>query len=296
MKNIILIVDDSPDTLLLLERKLHEYDVIIAKSGKEMWNVLQKEEPSLILLDVVLPHEDGFKIAREISSMERYNHIPVVFVTAKSEGKDVEIGFDAGGYDYIKKPFDITELKVRIKSAIEKKENEKNLKYLTSIDPLTGIYNRRYFHDMLEKNIEYRYRNVSLTFSVAIIDIDFFKNVNDEYGHLAGDYILHEFAKIIGTCVRPYDILARYGGEEFVLLIFDCDKGKSNIIISRMKDKIENTTFSYKDHGINITFSCGIADFNEAVPGDTISEDLVCLADNRLYAAKQDGRNRIVLD
>jgi two-component system, cell cycle response regulator len=277
----------------MIERKLDDYEVVSVKSGREMREVLDRVNPSLILLDVVIPDGDGFEIAREISSSEKYAHIPIVFITSKTEGKDVEIGFNSGGFDYVKKPFDMVELRARIKSAMRKKQLEQDLKSLTYTDYLTGAYTRRYFIDALLKELEKRKRSEGSVFSVALSDIDFFKNVNDTFGHLAGDYVLTEFVRIIRKSIRPYDLLARYGGEEFIILFSDCAKENAAEVMQRIEDSMVRVPILYGDKSIQVTFSTGIADLNDVLSEERMVESIIRLADQRLYAAKQKGRKRI---
>lgn len=126
-KDLILVIDDEYSNRLLLEELLFEYQVVTASGGKEMWECIEEEVPDLILMDVMMPEEDGFSLAEKISRDAKLKHIPIIFVTAKITGKDVEKGFDLGGYDYIKKPFNQLELETRIKKALEKKRVEKGL-------------------------------------------------------------------------------------------------------------------------------------------------------------------------
>jgi len=295
MKDTILLVDDSNETIMMIERKLTEYDIVSVKSGREMRERIDQVRPSLILLDVVIPDEDGFEIARHLSSIDKYSHIPIVFITAKTEGKDVETGFDSGGYDYIKKPFDPVEMRARIKSAIRKKNQVADLKALTYTDYLTGGYTRRYFIDVLSKELEKKKRKAEKDLSVAMMDLDLFKLINDSYGHQAGDYVLIQFVEALKKVIRPYDVLARYGGEEFVLMLTECDKLSAMEILMRVRSMLENSPIVYRGKGIALTFSSGIADLNDFADDGTAAEGIIGVADGRLYEAKQNGRNQIVV-
>jgi diguanylate cyclase (GGDEF)-like protein len=182
------------------------------------------------------------------------------------------------------------------KSAIKKKKVERDLKYLSLTDPLTGIYNRRFFFDSLMKQVEYKKRNSELKFSLAILDIDLFKSINDRFGHLAGDHVLVEFVTIIEENIRPYDLLARYGGEEFILLFFDCPKDSSLNILERIKQNLKENSFQYDSKKISFTFSCGVAEVDEVMDAERIADELIRLADSRLYTAKEGGRDRIIIE
>jgi two-component system, cell cycle response regulator len=296
MAEKILVVDDSSIETTVITRLLDDYNVMCAGCGDEMWQILKDETPAIILLDVIMPGEDGFELAEKLSSIEKFADIPIIFVTSKDTGRDVERGFDSGGVDYIKKPYNEVELRARIRSALLKKQQEQVLREKTVTDPLTGVYNRRYFFEYLEKIIDHASRNRRTTFSLALLDIDNFKMVNDARGHLAGDFILRELSGFLKKSIRPYDILARYGGEEFVILFKDCSRKESAEILQRIKDSIDTTRYMFQDQPVHVTFSCGISDINEIRSESVSPEELVRIADERLYTAKRAGRNRIIFD
>lgn len=177
----------------------------------------------------------------------------------------------------------------------QRKYLEEKLKQTSIRDSLTNIYNRRYVFERLSQFMEL-YRRKGDVFSLAIIDIDFFKIINDNYGHQAGDFVLKEFAEILTLSIRAYDILGRYGGEEFILILNGVNKESSAQIVERILNKIRETKFKYEDKEMSITFSCGIAQVSE-IEKDILSvERLVNEADMRLYKAKDMGRDRIVID
>ncbi len=177
----------------------------------------------------------------------------------------------------------------------QRKYLEEKLKQTSIRDSLTNIYNRRYVFERLSQSIEL-FKRKGENFSLAIVDIDFFKHINDTYGHQAGDYILKEFAEMLISSIRSYDILGRYGGEEFILILHGAGKQSSKKIIKRILEEIRETTFSYEEKEIKITFSCGIADASEFGKDALSIESMVSKADERLYMAKNTGRNKIVID
>jgi diguanylate cyclase (GGDEF)-like protein len=243
-------------------------------------------------MDIMMPEKNGLQIADELSNDSKYEDVPLIFLTAKDDSETLKQGFEAGARDYMKKPFDEMELRVRIESAIKIKSLENQLKIQSITDPLTKIYNRRYFYDNAVKELNRSDRN-NETFCIVIADIDYFKKINDNYGHLAGDYILQEFAKKFSKVIRSYDILARYGGEEFIIMFTDCSKQKALEIMNRIKTDVETTVFKYEQHEIKLTFSAGIVASDECSKGSTI-EQIIEKADKRLYTAKEKGRNKIV--
>lgn len=175
----------------------------------------------------------------------------------------------------------------------ERIEYENTILEISNRDSLTKIYNRRYFYDRGAEIIE-EYKRIGNTFSLCILDIDFFKNVNDNYGHQMGDYVLKELAKIVGENLRPYDILGRYGGEEFIIIKKNTNIEESSLIMERILDIVRNTNFTLKDKSLKITFSAGIVDCLELERDKMIIDNLVEVADKRMYDAKNAGKNRIV--
>lgn len=290
----ILIVDDSETSILYLQMILRDYEVIFALNGKEMWERLNESSPSLILMDVMLPDVNGYELVQQLSKTEKYKDIPIIFQTAKSSSDDLEKGFESGAIDYIRKPVDKKELKARVKSVLKIKELENQL-YLKSItDYLTGIYNRRYFFEIAAKHLQFC-QSLGKNLSIALLDVDFFKKINDTYGHDAGDFVLKKFAEIIGLTKRPKDILARYGGEEFILLFFETDKKDALEILLSIQNAIVNEVILFNEMEIKCTFSCGLVDLQEFA-GNLRIDDLIRDADKRMYIAKQTGRNRIIFE
>ncbi len=172
---------------------------------------------------------------------------------------------------------------------------EEKLKQTSIRDPLTNLYNRRLVFERLSQLIELNKRKENV-FSLVIIDLDFFKKVNDTYGHQAGDYILKEFAEILTSCIRTDDVLGRYGGEEFILILQGVKKQSSARIMERILKKVRETTFNYEGKEIKITFSCGICDSSELDKDILSAETIVCETDKRLYKAKATGRNCVVIE
>jgi len=175
----------------------------------------------------------------------------------------------------------------------EKKEMYEKIQELSIRDPLTNIYNRRYIFDRLEVIVA-EFLREKKNFSVSIIDIDYFKKVNDNYGHQAGDFVLREFADIISGSLRPYDLSGRYGGEEFIIISMNSGKKQTCLKMERILDIVRNKKFIYKDNEISFTFSCGISESSEL--DDVSVAALIEAADKRLYKAKKSGRDMIVIN
>jgi len=175
----------------------------------------------------------------------------------------------------------------------EKKEIENKLLEISIRDPLTNIYNRRYIYERLTKDIE-RFKRKKIMFSISIIDIDFFKKINDNYGHLAGDYILKKFTSTLSKNLRKYDLLGRYGGEEFIIVTYDADKENTTGQIQKILEIIRKKEFKYDNDNIKMTFSCGVSDISELHHKNIEIKEIVEKADQRLYSAKKSGRNQII--
>lgn len=297
MKQTILTVDDNKVNRMLIESILNnEYTILNAKNGDDMWRVLKESQPDLILMDVMMPEVDGYILTQTLVQHKDYKNIPVIFLTARDSSNDLKRGFDCGGMDYIKKPFNGIELKARIKSVLRIKELEYQLMLNAITDPLTKIFNRRHFFNMFAKELNRARRGTGSgkPLSLALLDIDLFKKTNDTYGHQAGDYILAQFADLLKEGIRNYDILARYGGEEFIILFIGTDKTTAYHILQRMKDQISGQVFNFEAQNITCSFSGGLVQLNECKEERITIDGLVKMADARLYLAKEAGRNCIV--
>lgn len=174
----------------------------------------------------------------------------------------------------------------------ERVQWEQRLVELSTRDPLTGIFNRRHIHERLAEVIP-EYRRSGRLYSVAVIDLDHFKRVNDSYGHQAGDFVLKEMTAVISSSLRPYDLLGRYGGEEFIVVFPETRRKQAKTVMCRILDTVRSHNFEFEGRVIRVTFSVGVCDCGEFDPVDLTVEDLVKRADQRLYRAKQLGRDRI---
>ncbi len=294
MNKKILMVDDSNSTIELVKTYIEEYDVSGASCGKEMWEYLEDNSPELILLDIIMPGEDGFQLANEISRNEKYCDIPIIFISAKNTGRDVMEGLKCDVYDYIKKPFDRFELLARINAVIKRKELENKLKDQSVKDSLTNCFNRKYFYDQVKQQVSL-YVRTGTTFSIALIDIDNFKSINDTYGHLAGDDVITKFSSIIKENIRIYDIPIRFGGEEFAVIFPSCIKTDAAKAIDKIRSIVKETPPVYGKKSISFTFCCGIIEVTEVKDKNNITfESLIKIADDRLYKGKNSGKNIIV--
>ena len=298
----ILIVDDVEDNLEILGDLLtfDGYDVQTALSGEAALKKVQEICPDLILLDILMPGMDGFEVCTQLKADEGTKDIPVIFVSSMTDIDSKVNGFKVGGVDYINKPFQHAEILVRLNTHItmlrlRKHLEEKNaeLERLANTDYLTNLYNRRRFFQAAEEEFEGSVSS-GKPISITLIDLDFFKRVNDTHGHLVGDSVLIHVARLIRSQCRVSDVAARYGGEEFVILHPSISRLDAYLIVERIRKGVEATPFSNNEEEIALTLSAGIVD--TLVCRDCMRiDDVLAKADLALYRAKDAGRNKVVV-
>jgi len=307
----ILIVDDSPVEIKIIKRLLgDEHEILEATSGQGAIELINETMPDLILLDIIMPGMDGLSICKMLKSQSATHDIPVIFITSVSASRDVVKGFEAGGQDYIIKPFHSSELRARIKVHLElKKSKETLLEYAKELkaknqelngllakleatamtDFLTGLVNRRHMTQQIKTKATGLHINQDkITFILA--DIDDFKRVNDNYGHDCGDLVLKDVADMMKSVVRGEDVIARWGGEEFLLMLpgIDLEGGKS--IAERIRQGIETADFRYQEKILSITMTLGVAELDQNLGIDASIKK----ADEALYKGKHKSKNCVV--
>lgn len=290
----ILIVDDMAANIAILSDLLqNSYKIKIAKNGQRALDIARgKEKPDLILLDIEMPQMSGYEVCKKLKDSSDTRNIPIIFVTAKNDTTDEEYGLKLGAIDYIKKPFHPAIIKIRVRNHINLKLKSDKLEELSMCDSLTGIPNRRYFDETLEKKHREVLRDKK-SLAVIMIDIDFFKLYNDNYGHWKGDECLARVATTLRkTLKRPTDTVSRYGGEEFVILLKDIDKDGAKKVAESLVNAIAELKIPHEYSPVTnfVTISAGVAIKEESEP--ISKEELLKIADNALYRAKESGRNR----
>lgn len=297
----VLLLDDSEEYFFGLSQKLSDpfisYRLSWVKTVQETLLLLRTRKYDIVLVDNVLQHgETGFDLLCDPKF--RAYKVPAIFIAGQGDEYVAVKAIKAGAYDYlVKDRFDTSRLMYAINEAL--KDHEYHLKMeanhielikLATTDDLTGLYNRRHFMDLLQAEI-IRYARYRTPLSVALLDVDLFKNINDEYGHDAGDFVLRELSKVIRASIRSVDSACRYGGEEFLVVFPSTNLAGTEIFGERLRARISKHNFYYDNTYIPVTVSIGLA---EAYPEITNPDLLLKLADKALYAAKKDGRNKVI--
>ena len=284
----VLVVDDFPDNIKLLAHELTElgYEVAVADNGIEALRTAAADPPDVILLDVMMPGMDGIEVCQCLRSDDRLCRIPIILVTASDSDEDLVRGLDAGADDYVTKPFRMQVLAARLRAALRTKHLEDVLVEQAHIDPLTGLRNRRGLMERMQEEWARVHRRGRLL-SFVMADLDYFKQVNDGYGHAAGDRMLREVAGTIAGECRQTDLAARFGGEEFAVIVPDEAAAGAAHLAERCRRKIAEIRLVALP--LQPTASFGVADSI----GLSSPEDLISRADAALYEAKRGGRNAV---
>lgn len=296
-KPTILVVDDMTTTLLLIHDLLKDtYEVKIAKSGTKALEILESpNDIDLILLDIEMPDINGYDVCKRIKNNETIKNIPIIFITGRTSQEDEEYGLNLGAIDYITKPFNKAIVKLRIKNYLDLKIKNDMLEKLSMYDGLTNIRNRRFFDETFEKTFSEIKRDKK-SLAVLMIDIDFFKPYNDNYGHGQGDETLRKVAKALEkTIKRASDFVARYGGEEFVILLKDINKDGVEAVANNLLNAVRELKITHEFSKIEnyVTVSIGASYYNSS--SDITKLELLLKADETLYNVKNSGRNNFAI-
>lgn len=288
----IFVVEDNEKDVEFLKATLEKekYKVVYAPDGQTAFTMLEKNQPDLIILDLLLPDMDGLEICKRLQSEERFLSIPILFFTASINLDNKLLGLQLGASDFLSKDCDARELLLRIRNLLRYKKQYDEMVKLSVIDSLTHVYNRRYFQHRLMDEFA-RSRRYYREFCCVIIDVDNFKNVNDTHGHPVGDEVLRHVAAILRRNIRAADVICRYGGDEFGLLLPETNFPGAFVTIERVRSIVEKTDFSKTDNPAKVTLSFGVSSLIEG--GALGMDELVTQADVALYQAKRGGRNQI---
>jgi diguanylate cyclase (GGDEF)-like protein len=295
----VLVADDEPVSRHRLEAFLRKwgYRVQVVSDGAEALRALaEPDSPKLVVLDRMMPGIDGLEVCRTIRRRAPEPYVYVILLTGRGQREEIIEGFDAGADDYIIKPFEIQELKARVRTGARIIELQaqlidarERLRMEAMHDSLTGLLNHAAFLDLLDKEIS-RARRQQLPLAVIMADLDHFKAINDRYGHAVGDCVLRETARRLRGSLRAFDVIGRYGGEEFVVAAPGCSAADAAVLAERFRSSMCDPSINVPNGTINVTMSLGVA---AAV---NPSADLLRLADEAMYRAKRAGRNRVEIE
>lgn len=286
----VLLVDDDVTILKLLENALtiEGYTVYICDDSASAFDLIAITRPDVIMLDIMMPEVNGYELLEKIKTKPEYSDILVIFLSAVNNVDDKIKAMRSGADDYITKPFIIDEVLARVETVL-RRSNKYRGKLLR--DDLTDAYSRYYFNQRIIEEME-RYKRNGTTFSIAFIDMDHYKVINDKYGHQTGDFVLKELVSYLAVNIRKCDSLYRYGGEEFIILLPDTSESNAYMVIDRLRKEFANKPISVGGTNVKATFSAGITQIDGR---EITGEQLISNADNAMYRAKKLGRNRAVV-
>lgn len=287
----ILVIDDSIVSCDYFKRILEseQHSVYVTHNAKGFMELIEKHNIDIILLDVIMPDVDGFEVLRQLQEAETTRDIPVIMITGLSAPEAVKKALDMGALDFIRKPCEPIELIARVNSAIRLKAKQDLFKDDALRDVLTGQFNRRYFNktiDILLKNKPEQPNGLSL----IIMDCDYFKSINDEFGHAAGDEVLTAVGNAVSRSVNITDTVCRFGGEEFCVLLPNTTMVQAYMAAERIRDNVRRISFVFAGKKLSITISCGVS--HSSIDDRKTDKALLSEADSALYRAKQSGRNQ----
>lgn len=291
-----MVAEDEPEVANLLEVifRREGFRILMARSAIEAIDVAIRHQPDLVLLDLDLPGGHGSTVCETLRHHPATSQTQILIVTAENATESVVHGFEVGANDYIFKPFDPHQLVARVKAALRTKlqfdelnERTAALAEMAFVDELTGLYNRRRMLERLDEEFK-RARRYSYPISCLFLDIDHFKQINDQHGHQAGDEVLAEIANLLRGCIRAYDVPCRYGGEELVVLLPQTSLEQAVKAGERIRETVEGMTSAFG--GQAVTVSIGVACYPETASDPS---SLLSTADQAMYAAKVSGRNRV---
>jgi len=281
----VLIIDDDDLTATVYAMALEECGlrVSIIDNPLQAEAAIAEFRPDLVMMDIDMPQANGIDVAQAIRLDPAYTSLPILFLSSVNQKGIQELARKIGGDDFIKKPVDVgylvKMLRMRAARAVE-------LRQIMVRDGLTGLLNHVAFKERLTGELN-RSARTKAVFTVALLDLDYFKSVNDTYGHQVGDTVIQTFATLLKNSLRNIDIIGRYGGEEFAVILLDATPDQAEKTINRIRKEFERIEFTAAGRSFHVTFSCGLAGSEETSSG----EKLLTQADTALYQAKANGRN-----
>jgi diguanylate cyclase (GGDEF)-like protein len=289
---IALVVDDDLAILRLMRAWLASagYTVMLAEDGNQAKDIIELHQPHLVISDWEMPSCTGLELCKWIRSQTLPHYTYIIIQTVRSGSDSVVNALDAGANDFMQKPVSKAEILARLRAAERVLDLEAELSKLAKTDPLSGLATRRTFQDQLGREWRRAQRHF-FPLSCVMIDIDFFKRINDTYGHSAGDEVIKHIADLLQASVRSSDLVCRFGGEEFCVLLPETDEQQAHLWAERVRAKIESTPAVIGKMNLNITASIGVA---QRMADTKTPEELIDMSDQALLVAKNSGRNRVL--
>lgn len=298
----VLIAEDDKVSSKVLEKNIRNwgYDVIISNNGQQAWKAFQKDDIPLAILDWMMPKINGLELCQKVRLLKKDHYTYIILLTSKDRKEDVLKGFRAGADDYIVKPFDALELRARLQTGkrivdLQSQLIQTNIKLeeLAKEDSLTKLWNRAAIIQLLEDEL-HRSQREKRPVGVILVDIDYFKNINDTYGHLVGDTVLIEVTARLKKNIRRYDRIGRYGGDELLVVLPNCQLNEVEEIAERLRLALSQSRIQTDAGSLDVTLSLGA--FSSEKQPDASAEVLIKASDNALYQAKRNGRNCVVVN
>jgi len=294
---LVLVVDDEPVNIEIMAEILEQdYQVLFATDANTTLNIVERCNPQLILLDIMMPDMNGIDLCRQLKSNPHYRDIPIIFVTALNHKIDETEGLEAGAIDYVTKPIVAPVLKARVRNQIELKQLRDELAQFALRDALTGLSNRRSFDETFAMEWR-RAKRMGTVLSLIMVDVDYFKDFNDYHGHIEGDFCLKEIAKVFSNTInRSHDFVARFGGEEFIFILPDTDLHGASVLAEKLRRNVEDERIIHEKSQVSdfITISLGVYTYSPAKDDEQISSERILIElDKQLYQAKRLGRNQL---
>jgi diguanylate cyclase (GGDEF)-like protein len=296
----VLVAEDNPVFQSMLRSMLTKwgYEARVLPNGLEAWDAMQAADaPRLAVLDWMMPYMDGVEVCRRIRTAAREPYVYVLLLTARTESQDLVEGMEAGADDYLTKPFNAQELRVRLRAGRrildlqqQLMEAREALRVQATHDALTGLFNRGRVLEILATEIARSEREMR-PLAVLMVDLDRFKQINDTLGHQAGDAVLRESARRMQAATRQYDASGRYGGEEFLIVLPGCGAREGHAQAERIREAFARAPFAAGADSLAVTCSIGVSSRDACAAGD--ADRLIREADAALYDAKNRGRNSV---
>ncbi|MEO7494119.1 MAG: diguanylate cyclase [Massilia sp.] len=293
MQKVLVADDDAVNRQVLGDLLKPDYTVLLAKNGSQALERAARHSPDLILLDVMMPDMDGYEVLRRLRADPQTEHISVIFISGLDRPEDEANGLNMGASDYIAKPFNQTVVTARVALHLQVQRQRRMLERLVNIDGLTELANRRRFDEAFGAEWR-RGLGSGRPLSLALLDIDCFKQYNDHYGHPAGDRVLRAVARTVASFMRrPADLAARYGGEELVLLMPDTYPAQARHLVGCVCQAIEQLAIAHAKSVVAPVLTVSVGGATISQHGGETAAQLLEAADQQLYRAKHAGRNRV---